>query len=450
MLQLHDPNYIKSLREEIKFEFKNAFNEYMENALGYDHYSPITRHGYSQFGLKFSLFDSLDTLLLMNLTEEFENASKYVLQTTNFTKNSTISVFESTIRDIGGLISAYEQTGQRKFLDLAEKLALVLEPAFKTPTGFPYAYINPGTNYTEDHIWNIQKSLLSDIGSLQIEFYSLTYHTGNMKYWNLVNYIETIANKYILPSIYFSYQSTYSEVPTSLSFDAFGDSYYEYLLKMALLAPQNSTLYSDYFITAIKQASKQLLVTSRHKHLEFFKTTVYGQSKHQISHLSYFLPGILYLASREYPNFKLSEELADRLMETSVKLHKMTKTGLSGDVLVFGENGMTWEDSTYKLRPEYIESLFYQWRVKHKTMSRRLAEDFFNSLKKYSKIGNAYSSVSNVDSSFPGYEDQMDSFFLAETMKYLYLIFCDDDVISLDDYVFTTQGHYIKKKDHRR
>ena len=69
--------------------------------------------------------------------------------------------------------------------------------------------------------------------------------------------------------------------------------------------------------------------------------------------------------------------------------------------------------------------------------------DIFQAFEKYTKLANGYSSIGNVQNpANPQYKNKMESFWLGETLKYLYLLFTDDfDVISLDEFIFTTEGH---------
>jgi mannosyl-oligosaccharide alpha-1,2-mannosidase len=98
-------------------------------------------------------------------------------------------------------------------------------------------------------------------------------------------------------------------------------------------------------------------------------------------------------------------------------------------------------DKYYILRPEVLESYFYLWRMTKDNKYREWAWDFVEAIEKYCKTSNGYSGISNVYDIHSKKDDVMQSFFVAETLKYLYLMFSDDSVISLDKYVFNTEAH---------
>lgn len=437
------------IREQIKSAFKDAYNDYLTYAKGYDHLAPVTKHGIDQFGLSFSLYDSLDTLLLMNLTKEFEITTDYIMKQTKYNENLNKSVFELTIRNIGALITTFEQTNDYRFLNKAEEFAkmIINSKIFDTNLQYPKALFNLQENKSYDHDWNLYSTVLSDLGSLQMEFFSLTHHTGKMIYWEKVDYIKYLVQQYVVPPCSIHHGNAFHNYRVFYTFDALGDSYFEYLLKMYLLAPLNSSYCPIAFYRAIKRATKQFLKTSRNGNYEFLDTIQNSKFTNKMTHLSYFLPGTLFLAEKTFPNSKLFADLGDRLMKTATGMHKRVMTGLSADEMLFTPSDLQLVDDSYKLRPEYVESLFYLWRVRHTYTARKLAFEYFQNLQRYAKVGNAFTTISKVNSEIPSQEDIMDSFFLSETLKYLYLTFSDDNEISLDDYVFTTQAHYLKKKN---
>lgn len=95
------------------------------------------------------------------------------------------------------------------------------------------------------------------------------------------------------------------------------------------------------------------------------------------------------------------------------------------------------------LRPETVESLFVLWRLTRDPQWRERGWAIFTSLRRHARLeGGGYASVESVEELPVRHRDgPMESFWLAETLKYLYLLFCDDDVLPLDKWVFTTEGH---------
>lgn len=101
-------------------------------------------------------------------------------------------------------------------------------------------------------------------------------------------------------------------------------------------------------------------------------------------------------------------------------------------------------DAHNLLRPETLESLFVLYRLTGDQKYREWGWQIFNAFEKHTRVPDGgYSSISNVkDAGNPRFRDKMESFFLSETLKYLYLLFSDDPkLIPLDEYVFNTEGH---------
>jgi len=93
-------------------------------------------------------------------------------------------------------------------------------------------------------------------------------------------------------------------------------------------------------------------------------------------------------------------------------------------------------------RPETVETLFYLWRITKDPIYREWGWEIFQAFEKHCKVeSGGYAGLHNVASPNPPKDDTQQTFFLAETLKYLYLLFCPDNVIPLDEYVFNTEAH---------
>jgi mannosidase alpha-like ER degradation enhancer 2 len=136
--------------------FYHAYNGYLDNAYPLDELKPITCKGMDTWGsFSLTLIDALDTLLIMGNETEFLRAVDLVLKNADTDANVNVSVFETNIRVVGGLLSAHIMSGRVKgmdrhsgwpcagpLLDLAERFARKLLPAFNTETGMPYGTVN--------------------------------------------------------------------------------------------------------------------------------------------------------------------------------------------------------------------------------------------------------------------------------------------------------------------
>lgn len=135
-------------REAVKASFMHAWNGYKKYAMGADELKPLSNKTNNPFGgLGATMIDSLSTMLVMELDQEFEHVLPLV-ERLNVHVNESLSVFETTIRYIGGLLSAYELSDHPNkdiLLRKAEELAIALLPAFDTPYGIPYYKFNPIT-----------------------------------------------------------------------------------------------------------------------------------------------------------------------------------------------------------------------------------------------------------------------------------------------------------------
>ncbi|CAM9915035.1 unnamed protein product [Ectocarpus fasciculatus] len=152
---------------------------YSEHAWGYDEVKPLSKKGSDNWGgMGVTLVDSLDTLWLMGLTEEFYHGRDWVRDHLTFNEVGMVSVFETTIRVLGGLLSAFELSRDEVFLERAKDLADRLMPAFGTSTGIPYKLVNLSNGKTGGGSY----SVLSELGTLQLEFRYLSHEVGDEKY----------------------------------------------------------------------------------------------------------------------------------------------------------------------------------------------------------------------------------------------------------------------------
>ena len=100
------------------------------------------------------------------------------------------------------------------------------------------------------------------------------------------------------------------------------------------------------------------------------------------------------------------------------------------------------------LRPETVESLFYLWRITKEEKYRVWGYRIFCAFREFTRMDGPHGGYGSINDVTVGSkeevtfrDDKMESFFLAETLKYLYLLFADDDVIDIRDYVFNTEAH---------
>ncbi|CAG8648842.1 2851_t:CDS:1, partial [Paraglomus occultum] len=186
-----DVNWLER-QQQVRKAFQHAWSAYVRDAWGCDEYHPISRRGsnLTTQGIGFTIVDSLDTLFLMNLTDEFRRARNWVAKELDFDIDGEVNLFETTIRVFGGLLSAYNLSGDMEFLSKAVDLADRLLGAFLSPTAIPYASVNLRRKSGVEAHFASGASSTSEVTTLQLEFKYLSHLTGDEKYWKKVE--ETI------------------------------------------------------------------------------------------------------------------------------------------------------------------------------------------------------------------------------------------------------------------
>ncbi|KAF9208395.1 hypothetical protein BGZ59_010666 [Podila verticillata] len=480
-----NPAIWEERKEKVKEAFQNSWVAYKRDAWGKDEYHPISQKGSNMLqngeGFGFTIVDSLDTMLLMGLEDEFQEARLWVRDHLNFDQEAEVNLFETTIRVLGGLLAAYDQSGQDKvFLKKAVDLADRLMGAFDTKSGIPYASVHLGKSRgVPGHVGGLSST--SEVSTLQLEFKYLSFLTGDDKYWkvaeNVMFKMREMDDLDGLVPIYIS--PTLGEYHGGeIRLGSRGDSYYEYLIKQYLQTGKKESVYKKMYDRTIAGVKKHLLSRTVPRNLLF----VGEISRHspkilspKMDHLVCFLGGTMALASTEghaldptaFPraNFsKLQEEdfkMGEELTESCYEMYRQTETGLApeivywvdkleqvehknepeyfagSDFIINNRDGHNW------LRPETVESLFYLWRLTKDEMYREWGWKIFEAIEKYSKVSTGgYSSIHDIRrKGHIEFSDKMETFFLAETLKYLYLLFGPEEVLPLDQYVFNTEAH---------
>ncbi|XP_029625006.1 endoplasmic reticulum mannosyl-oligosaccharide 1,2-alpha-mannosidase [Salmo trutta] len=440
--------------EMVREAFRHAWKGYKEFAWGHDELKPVSKSYGEWFGLGLTLIDALDTMWILGLKEEFEEARKWVETELSFSKNVDVNLFESTIRILGGLLSTYHLTGDEMFLEKAKDIGLRLMPAFKTPSKIPFSDVNIGKGTAHPPRWT-SDSTLAEVTSVQLEFRELSRLTQDPQYQEVVNEVMRLVHK--LPGkhdglvpMFINTNSGQFTHKGVFTLGARADSYYEYLLKQWIQGGKTEPDLLEDYLEAIEGVKKHLLRTSGPTKLTFVGELNHNRFNPKMDHLVCFLPGTLALGAHNgLPEDHM--ELALQLMETCHQMYIQMETGLSPEIAHFNLQPYDGRDIDVKpadrhnlLRPETVESLFYLYRFTKDAKYRDWGWDILESFNKYTRVpSGGYTSISNVrDPVNPGPRDKMESFFLGETLKYFYLLFSDDlELLSLDKYVFNTEAH---------
>lgn len=455
--------------EEIKFNVKNAFlhgwNGYKKHAWGSDELCSLTKvldmqTGYNWTYMGSTIIDSLSTLWLMNLTSEFQEARNWVKNDLEFDRsNSYISYFEVSIRILGGLLSAYELSKDEIFLQKAEKLGQILVQGFNNE-GFPYPNYNFQTKQgkpksalkyltTNGPIYSKNFYILSEIGTLCLEFSALSYWTNNKTYSQapekiLKKVLKTLP-KGLKPNRIFS---DFSYTP-KYSASGEGDSYYEYLLKQYIHMPLHFSYLKNETIEAINDVLDKL-VQQDVSGLYYVGVIKNGKLIPQMHHLACFLPGLLIKAIQKL-DLKNNEHyliMAKELAYTCFNMYEQSLSGISPEE-VYVERGIKipwFLENHYALRPEALESFYYLYTYTNDEIYREWAVKIFKSIEKWARNDVAYAQIQNVNKLPPVQTGCLPSYFFSETLKYLYLIFSDPGVLNPNIWIISTEGHPLQIK----
>ncbi|XP_031845965.1 alpha-Mannosidase class I b [Nomia melanderi] len=437
--------------------FKHSWNGYKEYAWGHDNVKPISRKYHEWFGLGLTIVDSLDTMYMMGLNNEFLEAKAWVEKSLIFTLNRDVNLFEVTIRVLGGLLSAYHLSGDKIFLNKAAQLGDRLMPAFSTTSNVPYSDVNLGTNTAHSPKWGPDSST-SEVTSIQLEFRDLSRNTGEPKYEEAVAKVSEHVHrleKYdgLVPIFINANTGQFREFAT-ITLGARGDSYYEYLLKQWIQTGKTINYLRDDYSLGISGTLKHLVKQTASKKYVFIAELVGANKevKPKMDHLTCYLGGTLALGVHHgLPSEHM--DLANELVKTCYQTYAIQPTFLAPEITYFNMQNAEEEksmdmyvkihDAHNLLRPEFIESLFYMWYFTGNKTFQDWGWQIFQAFENYTKVEKGYTSIGNVRNIFnTRQQDMTESFWFAETLKYLYLLFDDTrQLIDLEKWVFNSEGH---------
>ncbi|KAJ7672728.1 glycoside hydrolase family 47 protein [Mycena rosella] len=483
-------------RNAIVAAFQHAWLAYERDAMGDDEYHPISHEGTNLTaagGIGYTVVDSIDTMLLMGLHQEYLRAREWVVSSMSFERNATFNTFETTIRVLGGLLSAYHLSGKDPiYLEKAIELADRILPVFNTPSRLPLTNVNLALR--EGHIDPNWPEFVSsaEVATLQLEFRYLSLLSGNSIYWEKAEAVMHIMKNSLLPhglASIFLKSATGEFVLSAMRLGSRADSYYEYLLKQYLQTNNTETIYREMYSDAMDAVHKHLIKKSVGSSMVYTSELIperhpNGDISWRLTpkqdHLVCFFGGSLMLGATTTgalvhpvsipPRPEELSEAGKRDWKTGVNLIKTcmdthdTATGLAPEIAHFriASDGMGLDprfpsdwyikgaqpdelppyDSRYILRPETVESLFLAFRLTGNEKYRNWAWEIFQAIEKHCRVDTGgYASIINVDEVPSRKEDKMETFMMSETLKYLYLLFADASVLPLDKYVLNTEAH---------
>ena len=514
-------------RESIRDAFKYAWSGYRNQSWMEDEIMPISGEGHSAFGgWAATLVDSLDTLWIMGMKTEFEEAVRAASDIDfSSTRQGRISVFETTIRYLGGFLGAYD-ISEGKYpvlLEKAKEVGNLLFCAFDTPNHMPvtswgWQAALDGANQQASF-----STILADIGSLTLEFTRLSQLTGDMRFYDGITRISTALQKSqsetripgLWPSNFDANTLNFNYHEFTLG--ALADSTYEYLPKQHMLMGGTSELvrYDSMYKSAVTAAMDHLIFRPMLPNGEdiLFTGNTFGDKMPgdnattkidaHASHLACFAGAMVGVGAKLFaepdqldvarkltngciwaytaqPSGIMPENLGfipcesktncewdDQLYNTTIQsifsLMTPVKYNEDNEPIPREETDVPAEqimeehrlikglvdvpDRRYLLRPEAIESVFVLYRLTGEREFMERAWNMFVSI--MDATSTIYANAAVEDVTKPrgenGKVDNMESFWMAETLKYFFLIFSEPDVVSLDEWVLNTEAHTFRR-----
>ncbi|KAG5536813.1 hypothetical protein RHGRI_024294 [Rhododendron griersonianum] len=431
-----DPRWAAKKRrmsQKVRKMFYHAYDNYMTYAFPHDELKPLTKTHTDSLvelgnlklerlpqeynGSALTLIESLSSLVIMGNNTEFERAVLWLSDYLTFDVDARINLFECNIRVLGGLVSAHilatdstnrlvQGNYKNQLLILADDLGRRFLPAFDTPTGMPYAWINLKYGVMDNET---TETSTSGCGSLILEMGALSRLTGDPRFESAA--LRALRKLWSMRSS-LNLLGTTLDVETgewleySSGIGAGVDSFYEYLIKAHILFGK------DEFWRMFQSAYLGVQKYFRHGPWYHEADMRTGQATYwQLTSLQAFWPGLQVLVG-DITAANSSHREFFSVWERFGVLPERCPASCPSEVIPL----------QYTDNPWFLE----------------VGESIVDSLNLYTKVEGGFASIRDVTTM--QLEDHQHSFFLAETCKYLFLLF-DDSFLVDGNYIFTTEGH---------
>ncbi|ESP01710.1 hypothetical protein LOTGIDRAFT_139192 [Lottia gigantea] len=442
-------------RNQVLEMFDHAYKSYMNNAYPADELMPLSCKGRyrgtqpsrgdvddSLGNFTLSLIDSLDSLAVLGKLDDFEEAIKLVIAHTKFDADVIVSVFETNIRVLGGLLGGHVAAASFKrkkkcvewyndeLLEMAREVGLRLLPAFNTTTGMPYPRINLKKGISNVISSNCKDTCTACAGTMILEFAALSRLTGDPQFevnaHKAMDYLwqQRHRSTDLMGTVINIHNGDWIRRESGVG--AGIDSYYEYVLKAYILLGDESYLdrFNKHYDAVMKYVSQGPLLVDVHMHKP------QSVSRNFMDALLAFWPGLQVLKGDIEPAVETHEMLYQVLQR-----HNFLPEAFTTDFRVH------W--GHHPLRPEFVESTYFLHKATGDPYYLEAGKKVVENLNQHARVKCGFAALKDVTSG--KHEDQMDSYVLAETFKYLYLLFSEksDHILNVDDYVFTTEAHIL-------
>ena len=417
------------LAQRVKEETRHAWRGYKQYAWGQDALKPLSKSGHNWYksSLLMTPVDALSTLLVMGLKEESDEARELIASQLNFDQDLSVQNFEITIRLLGGLVSAYQLSGDARLLAKAEDLGKRLLPVFDSPTGLPYTHVNLRTGLVSGTISNP-----AETGTLIIEFGMLSKLTGQPIYFEkakraLVETFRRASPDGVVGSAINVETGRWERTDAHIGGGI--DSYYEYLYKCwRLFGDSECKAMWDHSIAGVNKVLGDETKTGFWYGHADMKTG--RRTKTQYGALDAFMPALLAVGG--------DLKRARKLQESNLRMWRLH--GIEPESMDY--KTMKVLSPEYALRPEIVESAYYLHQLTGDTRYRAMGREFFEDFVRHCRSEAGYAALKDVRTKVQ--EDSMESFVFAETFKYFYLLFAPKSALDFDAVTFNTEAHPMR------
>lgn len=447
----YDRDAVDALLHKTEHMFSHAFDSYMTHAFPYDELQPLSCKGEDTFGgLTLSLIDTLDMLVILRRWPAFVSAVKHLRNNLSFNLNTTVSVFEITIRVLGGLLSAhgfltdaaqsagfdvnfwypnYDDSLLRLAVDLADRLM----PVFDTPTKIPYGAVHLQTGVMSDES---RIASTAGAGSLLLEFGTLTRYTRDTRYYTAAfNALAALHLRSAWTGLVGNHINiiTGDWVATEAGVGGLIDSFYEYMLKGYIL-------FGDDRLLHMFESTYTAVQYHVYRRPWYFNSDMWsGQTTSTLqSSLAAFFPELQVLTGH----------LSAAAETTRAHYSVWRRYGCLPEAYDVSSSSPASHAKNYPLRPELIEGMFYLHWATNESSWIGAAANVLHSLEVNTRVPCGYAAIKDVNTL--ELEDLMPSFMMSETLKYLFLIFAATSEdgkphwLRSGEFVITTEAHPLR------
>jgi mannosyl-oligosaccharide alpha-1,2-mannosidase len=420
---------------DVKAQMAWAWDQYRAHAWGKDEIKPVSG-GNSSFPLKkgphlgLTIIEALDTLWLMGLDSRFQAGVDWIKANLSFDVDGEVSVFETTIRIVGGLLSGHLASGDPELLAKAKELADRLMPAFATPTGLPYRFINLRTGAVRDSLTNP-----AEAGTLLSEWGTLSRLTGEPRYHEVTRRAMTtlFEKRSAIGLLAVQIDALTGEwKDRRATVGSYADSYYEYLWDAW-----------DLFGDAECKRMYEVLTAAILKHqlvhapdgsawitdVDFETGAIINGEQDE---LSAFYGGLLAQGG--------ARATGAALVESWAKLQDRFGVLPEGYDYQKGEAFQL----TNALRPELADAAFTLWLLDRNERWREIVATHFMAMKRWNKAAYGYTDLADVTADPKVQADHCPGYWWSEQMKYYYLIFADCPRFDYRRGALTTEGNVLR------